>query len=119
MKIKDTFTVISSEKKSGTSARGAWEKTEYLLKNVMERDDGSLVDTFVTADTSLTVGELKVGAKYDATLFVSSREFEKDGKKMHFVSFRVTRAEMIGDCNPAPESAQPSVTDQVSDEIPF
>lgn len=119
MKVKETFLVVSSEKKSGTSARGPWEKTEYLLKNVLERDDGSMVDTYITADTSMSVGELKVGATYEATVFISSREFEKDGKKSHFVSFRVTNATMLQDAQEKKAEAAPTSVEQLGDDIPF
>ena len=36
MKIKDTFIVMKAEKKNGTTNDGrSWERTEYLLKNVL------------------------------------------------------------------------------------
>ena len=119
MKIQDTFTVISSEKKSGTSNSGhAWERTEYLLKNILERDDGSLLETFIVADASQRVGELKINGEYKATVFVTSRKYEKDGKTTHFPSFRVTAAELIGEQSAA-TSETPAAVDQIGDDIPF
>lgn len=119
MKIKDTFKVISSEKKSGVSKSGnAWEKTEYLLKNEAENFDGSIITTHLTADTSQSVGELKVGATYNLTLYIASREFIKDGKTSYFVSFRVTNAE----CLDEGEAEQPSEAQDagaIDDSIPF
>ena len=119
MKIKDTFIVTKSEKKTGTTNDGrSWEKTEYLLKNLLEREDGSIMETHIVADTSQSVGELKVGATYEATVFITSRAYEKDGKTTHFPSFRVTFAECVKEANTEPAKEQ-SVQESVADDIPF
>lgn len=117
MKIKDTFIVMKTEKRNGTTNDGrSWEKTEYLLKNVLEREDGSMMETHIVADVSQSVGELKVGNTYDATVFVTSRAYEKDGKTTYFPSFRVTYAECIKEGN---AETAPVVQESVADEIPF
>ena len=119
MKVKDVFEVIKSEKKTGTTNDGRpWERTEYLLKNSLEREDGSVMETHIVADTSGTVGELKVGATYNATVFITSRAYEKDGKTTHFPSFRVTFAECVKEANAEPAKEQ-SVQESVADDIPF
>lgn len=119
MKIKDTFIVTKAEKKTGTTNDGrSWERTEYLLKNVLEREDGSMMETHIVADTSQSVGELQVGATYNATVFITSRAYEKDGKTTHFPSFRVTFAECVKEANAEPAKEQ-SVQESVADDIPF
>ena len=119
MKVKDVFEVMKAEKKTGTTNDGrSWEKTEYLLKNSLEREDGSVMETNIVADTSASVGELKVGATYNATVFITSRAYEKDGKTTHFPSFRVTFAECVKEANAEPAKEQ-TVQESVSDDIPF
>lgn len=119
MKIKDTFIVMKAEKKTGTTNDGrSWERTEYLLKNLLEREDGSVMETHIVADTSQSVGELQVGATYNATVFITSRAYEKDGKTTHFPSFRVTFAECVQAASAEPAKEQ-SVQESVADDIPF
>lgn len=120
MKIKDIFIVMKAEKKTGTTNDGrSWEKTEYLLKNLLEREDGSIMETHIVADTSQSVGELQVGATYNATVFITSRAYEKDGKTTHFPSFRVTFAECVNDAPKAEPAKEQSVQESVADDIPF
>lgn len=119
MKIKDiTFKVLSSEKKSGTSTRGDWEKTEYTILESVERDDGSINENTFVVDCSTSVDELQIGATYTGTIYISSRSYEKDGKTMYFPSFRVTFANLITPAPNAEPKKEVSVSD-IGDDIPF
>lgn len=111
-----TVTVLKKEHRTGTTNTGrAWEMDEYTVEENMEREDGSITETKLVATTSGAVGDLEVGGIYKVVIYISSRETEKDGKKSIWNSFRITRAEKVGACNP---NAQPE-KEPVNDDIPF
>lgn len=110
--------VIDKENKSGTNNSGQkWEMTEYTVEENMEREDGSIFETKVKATTSQAVGDLDLGGVYKVVIFITSRESEKDGKKILWNSFRITRAEKIGGEEPKEEPT--TIATSVADEIPF
>lgn len=118
MKTQETtITVLDKEIKKGTTNGHDWEITEYTVEEEMEREDGSISETKLRASTSQAVGDLDVGGIYKVVIFITSRESEKDGKKSLWNSFRITRAEKIGDKSPVEtESAKEDVA---ADDIPF
>lgn len=108
--------VIDKENKSGTNNSGQkWEMTEYTVEENMEREDGSISETKVKATTSQAVGDLDLGGVYKVVIFITSRESEKDGKKILWNSFRITRAEKIGGEEPKEE---PKSVESI-DDLPF
>jgi hypothetical protein len=48
-------------------------------------------------------------------LFISSRDYEKDGKKNFWNSFRISKAEKVSDAEPKEEVVQPTE----DSELPF
>lgn len=111
-----TIKVLKKEHKAGTTNSGrAWEMDEYTIEEDLEREDGSVSETKLVASTSQAVGDLDVGGIYKVVIFITSRESEKDGKTSIWNSFRITRAEKVGACNP---NAQPE-KEAINDDIPF
>ena len=118
MKVKETFTVEKKEERSFTTKSGEVRKFhEYLIKNVLEREDGSLIETYLNATATDSVGELDVKAKYNFTVFITSRMSTSDGTERHWPTFRITAAEKIADA-PAAEKTEPA-TNAIGDDIPF
>lgn len=118
MKVKEVFTVEKTEERSFVTKAGETRKfNDYLIKNVLEREDGSLVETYLNATTTDSVGELDVGAKYNLTVFITSRMSTSDGTERHWPAFRITAAEKIAD---APKKEQPAAAaDAIGDDLPF
>lgn len=117
MKTQETTVkVLGKETKTGNTNGRDWTIEEYTLLEEMEREDGSISETKVKASTSQAVGDLTIGAIYKVVIFISSRESEKDGKKSLWNSFRVTRAEKIGDSD-VPTAEQ--TVEAINDDIPF
>ena len=120
MKTTETqIKILDMNIRKGTTNGRDWERKEYLICETTEREDGGLVETTLEATASGMLGELQVGATYNAVLYISSREYEKEGKKMYFPSFRITRAEQISDNAPVEPIAEPTKTESVDDSIPF
>lgn len=123
MKTQETIIkVLKKEHKTGTTNSGrAWETDEYTVEEDLEREDGSISETKLVATTSGNVGDLDVGGVYKAVIFITSRETEreKDGKKEKTIwnSFRITRAEKIGD--EAPKEEPTTIAQNINDEVPF
>lgn len=119
MKTTETnIKVLSKNLRKGTTNDGrAWERTEYVVCETTEREDGGIVETTLETTAAGILGELEVGATYNAVIYISSREYEKDGKKMYFPSFRITRADKISE--PAQTAGEQKLAEVVSDEIPF
>lgn len=116
MKVKETFTIEKKEERSFTTKTGETRKfNEYLIKNVLEREDGSLIESFLNATASDSVGELDVLAKYNLTVFITSRMSTSDGTERHWPAFRITAAEKIAD---APMKEEVRV-ESIGDDIPF
>lgn len=112
--------VLSKNLRKGTTNDGrAWERTEYVINETTEREDGSVVETTLESTAAGMLGELEVGATYNAVIYISSREYEKDGKKMYFPSFRITRAEKISDGTSAKTAGEQKLAEAVGDDIPF
>lgn len=118
MKVKETFTIEKKEERSFVTKSGETRKfNDYLIHNVLEREDGSLIETYLNATTTDSVGELEIGAKYNLTVFITSRMSTSDGTERHWPTFRVTAAEKIAD---APKKAeQATETDAIGDDLPF
>lgn len=119
MKTTETqIKVLSKNLRKGTTNDGrAWERTEYVVCETTEREDGSIVETTLETTASGMLGELEVGATYNAVIYISSREYEKDGKKMYFPSFRITRADKIASGEKT--EGEQKLAEAVSDDIPF
>ena len=119
MKTQETIIkVLKKEHKTGTTNSGKeWETDEYTVEEDLEREDGSVSETKLIATTSQAVGNLDVGGVYKAVIFITSRETEKDGKKLIWNSFRITRAEKIG--GEDPKSEPETVAAAINDDIPF
>lgn len=119
MKTQETvIKVLKKEHKKGTTNSGKeWETDEYTIEEDLEREDGSVSETKLVVTTSQAVGNLDVGGVYKAVIFITSRETEKDGKKIIWNSFRVTRAEKIG--GEEPKSEPETIAQSVNDDIPF
>lgn len=118
MKIKELFTIEKKEDRSFTTRSGE-ERTfsEYVIKNTLEREDGSLVETFLTATASDSVGELATGAKYNLTVFITSRTSGSGETERHWPAFRITAAEKVAD---APAAAKVEAAPvEIGDEVPF
>lgn len=120
MKTQETIVkVLHKETKKGTTNDGrAWSIDEYTLLEETERDDGSIAETTIAAHTTGSVGELAVGAQYKVVIYITSRKSERDGKTSFWPSFRVTRAEMVGDA-PAESTSAGKPTEEIDDGIPF
>lgn len=120
MKTQETIvTVLHKETKKGTTNDGrAWSIDEYTLLEETERDDGSIAETTIAAQTTGSVGELTIGAKYKVVIYITSRKSERDGKTSYWPSFRVTRAEMIGEA-PTHSATAGKPADEIDDGIPF
>lgn len=121
MKTTETkIKVLSKNLRKGTTNDGrAWERTEYLVNETTEREDGSIVETTVETTAAGMLGELEVGATYNAVMYISSRKYEKDGKTSYFTSFRITRADKISDGEPAKTDGEQKLAEAVDDSIPF
>lgn len=121
MKTTETkIKVLAKNLRKGTTNDGrAWERTEYVVNETTEREDGSIVETTIETTASGMLGELEVGATYNAVMYISSREYEKDGKKMYFTSFRITRADKISDGEPTLTAGEQKLADAMDDTIPF
>lgn len=119
MKTTETnIKVLSKNLRKGTTNDGrAWERTEYVVCETTEREDGGIVETTLETTAAGMLGELEVGATYNAVIYISSREYEKDGKKMYFPSFRITRADKISE--PAQTVGEQKPVEAVDDSIPF
>jgi hypothetical protein len=119
MKTTETkIKVLSKNLRKGTTNDGrAWERTEYVVCETTEREDGSIVETTLETTAAGMLGELEVGATYNAVIYVSSREYEKDGKKSYFASFRITRAEKIAGSEKT--DGEQKLAEAVDDSIPF
>lgn len=119
MKTTETqIKVLSKNLRKGTTNDGrAWERTEYVVCETTEREDGSIVETTLETTASGMLGELEVGATYNAVIYISSREYDKDGKKMYFPSFRITRADKIASGEKT--EGEQKLAEAVSDDIPF
>lgn len=118
MKTQETeIKVLSKETKTGTSNGRDWTIDEYTICETVEREDGSLVDTKVRASTTGSVGDLAIGATYKVVIYITSRESEKsDGSKSIWNSFRITRAELVGDL---PKAQAKTVEELTGDDLPF
>jgi hypothetical protein len=122
MLLKDTFTIEHKETRTGTKDGKDWSIDEFLVCNKHERDDGSLLETRLTATKSQNCPEIQVGGVYLLTIFITSREYQ--GK--HYPSFRITAA-MLKEKAPAQAAAQttqptpepPAEQINVGDDIPF
>lgn len=119
MKTTETqIKVLSKNLRKGTTNDGrAWERTEYVVCETTEREDGSIVETTLETTAAGMLGELEVGATYNAVIYISSREYDKDGKKMYFPSFRITRADKIADGKKA--EGEQKLAEAIDDGIPF
>lgn len=119
MKTTETkIKVLSKNLRKGTTNDGrAWERTEYVVCETTEREDGSIVETILETTAAGMLGELEVGATYNAVIYISSREYEKDGKKSYFASFRITRAEKIADSEKT--AGEQKLAEAIDDSIPF
>lgn len=119
MKTTETqIKVLSKNLRKGTTNDGrAWERTEYVVCETTEREDGSIVETTLETTASGMLGELEVGATYNAVIYISSREYDKDGKKMYFPSFRITRADKVASGEKT--EGEQKLAEAVSDDIPF
>jgi hypothetical protein len=119
MKTTETqIKVLSKNLRKGTTNDGrAWERTEYVVCETTEREDGSIVETTLETTASGILGELEVGATYNAVIYISSREYDKDGKKMYFPSFRITRADKVA--GGVKTEGEQKLAEAVSDDIPF
>lgn len=115
MKIKETFIIEKHDERT-------WRDRvfhEYLIKNVLEREDGSLIETHLSASANDSVGKLEVGAKYNLTVFITSRKSGEGETERHWPSFRITAAEKIADAlekTPAPVVQEEPM---IGDEVPF
>lgn len=119
MKTQETIvSVLHKETKTGNSNGRDWKIEEYTLLEEVERDDGSIAETTIAAQTTGNVGDLIVGAKYKVVIYVSSRKSERDGKTTYWPSFRVTRAELVGEA-PAQSADAGKPADEIDDAIPF
>lgn len=104
MKTQETvIKILSKETKTGTNNGQDWSIDEYTVVESIEQDNGGVSETKVKASATKALGELEVGALYNAVLFITSRETEKDGKKYLWNSFRITRADKISDAEPKAE----------------
>ena len=115
MKIKETFTIEKHDERT-------WRDRvfhEYLIKNVLEREDGSLIETHLSASANDSVGALEVGAKYNLTVFITSRKSGEGETERHWPSFRITAAEkMEGAREKTHEPAQDDIS-SIGDDCPF
>ena len=119
MKTAETkIKVLSMNVRKGTTNGRDWERKEYLVCETTEREDGGIVETTLEATASGMLGELEIGATYNTVMYISSREYEKDGKKMYFPSFRITRADKLDDA-PVKTEVEEKAPDMFSDEVPF
>lgn len=115
MKIKETFTIEKHDERT-------WKDRtfhEYLIKNVLEREDGSLIETYLNASANDSIGELEVGAKYNLTVFITSRKSGEGETERHWASFRITAAEKVADAPAATTPAAQEEEPTIGDEIPF
>lgn len=118
MKTQETtIKILSKETKTGNTNGQDWSITEYTVLESIEMENGSMLETKVKASAAKSLGELDVGGIYKAVMFITSRESEKDGKKVLWNSFRITRADKIG--GEDPKSEPETVAAAVADEIPF
>ena len=116
MKTQETkVKVLDKETKTGTTNGRDWEITEYTIVEETEYKDGSVTEIKVRATAAQSLGELEVGAEYNVVLFISSRDYEKDGKKNFWNSFRISKAEKVSDAEPKEKVAQPTE----DSELPF
>jgi hypothetical protein len=116
MKTQETkVKVLDKETKTGTTNGRDWEITEYTIVEETEYRDGSVTKIKVRATAAQSLGELEVGAEYNVVLFISSRDYEKDGKKNFWNSFRISKAEKVSDAEPKEEVVVPSE----EDNLPF
>ena len=112
-----TVRILKKDTRKGTTNGRDWAIDQYDVVEELEREDGSIVETRVQATTSGSVGELEIGAEYEATIFITSRKSEKDGKTTYWPSFRITHAVKTKD---APSAATAETTaESVDDSIPF
>lgn len=117
MKTQETtIKILSKETKTGSTNGQDWSITEYTVLESIEMENGSMMETKVKASAAKSLGELDVGGIYKAVLFITSRESEKDGKKVLWNSFRITRADKIGG-EEAKEEESKSV--EAIDDLPF
>lgn len=118
MKTQETeIKILSKETKTGTTNGQDWSIDEYTVLESIELENGSMMETKVKASASKSLGDLDIGATYKAVLFITSRESEKDGKKVLWNSFRITRADKISDAEPKAEEKTQTV-DEI-DNLPF
>lgn len=117
MKTQETeIKILSKETKTGTTNGQDWSIDEYTVLESIELENGSMMETKVKASASKSLGDLDIGATYKAVLFITSRESEKDGKKVLWNSFRITRADKISDAEPKAEEKK---DEPINDDIPF
>lgn len=116
MKIQGQFEIIDKQTKQGTTADGRdWKMTEYTVRENIDSDQA----TSLTATASSTLGELKVGAVYDCTLFINSKKIvAKDGLERLFTSFRISNADLIKDAEET-KLEDVKLEDIVDDSMPF
>ena len=118
MKTQETIIkILSKETKTGNTNGQDWSITEYTVLETIEMENGSMLETKVKASAAKSLGELDVGGIYKAVMFITSRESEKDGKKVLWNSFRITRAEKIGGEDPKAQAEQ--TVEAIADDIPF
>lgn len=118
MKTQETtIKILSKETKTGNTNGQDWSIVEYTVLESIEMENGSMLETKVKASAAKSLGELDVGGIYKAVMFITSRESEKDGKKVLWNSFRITRADKIG--GEDPKSEPETVAAAIADEIPF
>ena len=118
MKTQETtIKILSKETKTGNTNGQDWSITEYTVLESIEMENGSMLETKVKASAAKSLGELDVGGTYKAVMFITSRESEKDGKKVLWNSFRITRADKIG--GEDPEKVAEKTVDAIADDIPF
>lgn len=114
MKTNAIVKVISKETKTGTNARGDWSINEYLIKEELEREDGSINETYLTATAGNNTPELEIGGEYNCNIFITSNEYQ--GK--YYPKFRITHAELVS----LPEKAlEPEIveSEKIDDTLPF
>ena len=117
MKTQETVVkILSKETKTGTTNGRDWSIDEYTILESVETENGSVIETKVKASASKSLGDLDINGLYKVVLFITSRESEKDGKKSLWNSFRITRADKIGD--EEPKADEPTTVEEV-DDLPF
>jgi hypothetical protein len=125
MLLKAVFKIADKTTRSGSNDRGAYNIDEYLILNRHERDNGEMLETYLSAVKSQNCPDIEVGGVYQLTLFITSREYQ--GK--YYPSFRITSAIAQGNppatqtgtsaLTPEPAPVESNTVADLGDEIPF